>query len=87
MDAQVAVAQDRIVTLPNVVSLARLCCIPLFLYLLFGRDNRAAAAWLLGALGMTDWVDGYLARHFGPGVRPGQGPRPGGRPAPAARAA
>ena len=36
----------------------------MFLWLLFGRDNRAAAAWLLAALGATDWVDGYIARHF-----------------------
>lgn len=58
-------AQARILTVPNAFSLARLCCIPIFVYLLFGRDNRAAAAWLLGVLGMTDWVDGYLARHLG----------------------
>jgi cardiolipin synthase len=32
--------------------------------LLFGRENRAAAAWLLAALGSTDFVDGYIARHF-----------------------
>jgi cardiolipin synthase len=32
---------------------------------LFGLDNRAAAAWMLGALGATDWVDGYLARRLG----------------------
>jgi cardiolipin synthase len=44
--------------------LLRLCCIPLFLYLLFGRDNIAGAAFLLGGLGATDWVDGWLARHF-----------------------
>jgi len=37
----------------------------LFLYLLLGRNNRAAAAWLLGGLGATDWVDGYLARRLG----------------------
>jgi len=42
----------------------RLLCVPLFLYLLFGRDNRAGAAWLLAGLGATDWVDGYVARHF-----------------------
>jgi cardiolipin synthase len=53
-----------VLTIPNVVSIVRLCCVPLFLYLLFGRDNRAAAAYLLGALGATDWVDGYIARHF-----------------------
>lgn len=37
---------------------------PIFLYLLLARDNRAAAAWLLGGLGATDWVDGYIARRF-----------------------
>jgi cardiolipin synthase len=52
-------------TLPNLITLLRLLCLPLFLYLLFGRDNRAAAAWLLGGLGATDWVDGYLARRLG----------------------
>jgi cardiolipin synthase len=51
-------------TLPNIITLARLACLPLFLWLLFGRENRAAAAWLLAALGITDWVDGYLARHL-----------------------
>jgi cardiolipin synthase len=53
-----------VLTLPNVITLARLACLPLFLWLLFGRENRAAAAWLLAALGITDWVDGYLARHL-----------------------
>jgi cardiolipin synthase len=53
-----------VLTIPNVVSVVRLCCVPLFLYLLFGRDNRAAAAYLLGGLGATDWIDGYIARHF-----------------------
>jgi cardiolipin synthase len=56
--------QDRLLTLPNVITLVRLACLPLFLYLLFGRENRAAAAWLLAILGITDWVDGYLARHL-----------------------
>jgi cardiolipin synthase len=57
--------RDRVLTLPNVITLVRLSCLPLFLYLLFGRENRAAAAWLLAALGATDWVDGYAARHLG----------------------
>jgi phosphatidylglycerophosphate synthase len=57
-------ASRQYLTLPNAFTLLRLCCIPLFLYLLFGRDNRAGAAWLLGALGATDWVDGWLARRF-----------------------
>ena len=56
--------EDRILTIPNVISLIRLACIPVFLWLLFGRDNRYGAAWLLGGLGATDWVDGYVARRF-----------------------
>lgn len=58
---------DRIVTIPNVITVVRLCCVPVFLWLLFGRDNRAAAAWLLAAMGTTDWIDGYIARHFDQG--------------------
>ena len=46
------------------MSVVRLLCIPLFLYLLFGRDNVAGAAWLMGGLGGTDWIDGYIARRF-----------------------
>jgi cardiolipin synthase (CMP-forming) len=57
-------ASSRVLTLPNVVTLVRLSCLPLFLWLLFAQEDRAAAAWLLAALGATDWVDGYLARHM-----------------------
>ena len=57
-------SSHKYLTAPNAFTLLRLCCIPLFLYLLFGRDNRAGAAWLLGVLGATDWVDGWLARRF-----------------------
>jgi cardiolipin synthase (CMP-forming) len=57
--------RDSVWTVPNVVTLLRLLCLPVFLYLLFGRDNRAAAAWLLGGLGATDWIDGFLARRLG----------------------
>jgi cardiolipin synthase len=59
-----AAPESRIVTLPNLITVVRLSCLPVFLWLLFSRDNRAAAAWLLAALGATDWVDGYLARHM-----------------------
>jgi cardiolipin synthase len=55
---------ENVVTLPNLFTLLRLMCLPLFLYLLFGLDNRAGAAWLLALLGSTDWVDGYIARRF-----------------------
>ena len=55
---------DRILTIPNVITLVRLCLLPVFLWLLFARDNRAAAAGLLAVLGTTDFLDGYIARHF-----------------------
>ena len=58
---------DRIATVPNAISAARLLCVPIFLWLLFGRHNRAAAASLLAVLGCTDWIDGYIARHFDQG--------------------
>lgn len=56
---------DGIWTIPNAFTLVRLLCLPVFLYVLFELENRAAAAWMLGALGATDWVDGYLARRLG----------------------
>jgi cardiolipin synthase len=55
---------DRIVTIPNLLSVIRLCLIPVFVWLLFGRHSRSGAALLLGILGATDWVDGYVARRF-----------------------
>ncbi|HEY4609885.1 MAG TPA: CDP-alcohol phosphatidyltransferase family protein [Ilumatobacteraceae bacterium] len=59
-----ALEPNRYLTIPNAFTLFRLCCIPLFLYMLFGLDNVAGAAWLLGGLGATDWVDGWLARRL-----------------------
>lgn len=58
------IVSDRILTIPNVITVVRLLCLPVFLWLLFHDENRAAAAWFLGALGATDFVDGYVARHF-----------------------
>lgn len=51
-------------TIPNLISLVRLACIPLFVWLLLGQDDRLTAAWVLAALGATDWVDGWIARRF-----------------------
>ena len=50
--------------MPNAITVIRLACIPLFLVLLFGRDDRVAAAWLLAGLGASDWIDGYIARRW-----------------------
>ena len=43
---------------------ARLAGIPLFLSALFSSGDRWGAALLWGALGATDWVDGWWARRF-----------------------
>jgi cardiolipin synthase len=60
-----AAGEGRIVTIPNALSVGRLLCAPLFVYLLFRAHERYAAAWLLAALGLTDWVDGFIARRYG----------------------
>jgi cardiolipin synthase len=57
-------AESRILTVPNLITLLRLACLPLFVWLLLGRENPLAAGALLGVLGATDWVDGWYARRF-----------------------
>ena len=56
----------RIVTIPNVISVARLACAPVFVWLL-ADDELLAAAALLAVLGATDWIDGWIARRFDQG--------------------
>jgi len=56
---------DGVWSIPNAITLLRLLLLPVFLYVLFGLENRAAAGFLLGGLSATDWVDGYLARRLG----------------------
>ena len=57
-------SRKSLVTLPNLITLVRLACLPVFLWLLFGRDSRLAAGVMIGCLGATDWVDGWVARRF-----------------------
>ncbi len=61
---QLGVFEDRILTVPNLISVLRLAGVPVFLWLLFSQDQRYEAAWLWGLLGATDWVDGWWARRF-----------------------
>ena len=55
---------DRILTIPNIITAVRLLCLPIFWWLLFSRRQPFQAALLLGALGATDWVDGFVARRY-----------------------
>jgi len=64
-------ASDRILTIPNALSLLRLAAIPLvYLDLVDGRLWRAFG--LLVVLSMTDWLDGYLARRLDRRTRIGE---------------
>ena len=64
-DASALTGWAGILTVPNLISIARLGCIPWFMWLLFGVEDRMWAALLLGGLGATDWVDGWAARRLG----------------------
>jgi cardiolipin synthase len=59
-------ADARIATVPNLISVVRLACVPLFVWLLV-EDELLTAAALLAVLGATDWVDGWIARRFDQG--------------------
>lgn len=56
------VASDRILTVPNVLSIIRLLGIPLFLWLILVRHADGWALAVLVLSGVTDWADGKLAR-------------------------
>ena len=62
---QAAVPRDRVVTVPNVLSLLRLLGVPLFLWLVLGPHADGWAVLVLALSGVTDYLDGYLARLLG----------------------
>jgi cardiolipin synthase len=56
---------DRIVTIPNLLSLLRIALIPLFVWLIVDPDTTFAGLVVFGAVLATDWVDGAIARATG----------------------
>jgi cardiolipin synthase len=62
----------RVLTVPNLISFARLIGVPLFLYLFLVAHQQVAAVVVLAVGGTTDWVDGYLARRLGQVSRLGE---------------
>jgi cardiolipin synthase (CMP-forming) len=64
-------APDRVLTVPNALSLLRLAGVPLFLWLLLGPRADGWAVVVLAVGGATDWLDGKLARLLGQGSRLG----------------
>jgi cardiolipin synthase len=67
----VTTVSTRIVTIPNLLSLFRLLLIPVFLILLVAGQYVWALAVLVVS-SLTDFVDGYVARHFNQVSRVGQ---------------
>src|SRR5215813_7589450 len=54
--------EDRILTVPNAISAARLAGVPVFLWLVLGPQADWWAVGLLIAAGLSDWLDGKVAR-------------------------
>ncbi len=54
--------RDRVLTIPNALSVARLLGVPVFLWLVLGPKADAWAVALLIASALTDWLDGKIAR-------------------------
>ena len=62
-DGTVAVSH-RVLTIPNVISIFRLCCVPLFLWLILVPEADGWALAVLFVSGISDFADGYLARRL-----------------------
>jgi len=63
---------DRVLTVPNIISMARLAGVPVFLWLVLGPRADWWAVGLLIAAGLSDWLDGKLARAWNQQSRLGQ---------------
>ena len=66
---------DRVLTIPNALSAARLAGVPVFLWLVIGLRTATGDYWAVGLLivaGATDWLDGKIARALNQGSRLGQ---------------
>ncbi|WP_035845233.1 CDP-diacylglycerol--glycerol-3-phosphate 3-phosphatidyltransferase [Kitasatospora azatica] len=71
------VQTDRVLTIPNVLSMARLVGVPVFLWLILwpqfdGPNNDGWALLILMLSGISDYLDGKLARRWGQISRLGQ---------------
>jgi cardiolipin synthase len=59
------VASDRqVLTLPNIISIIRLAGVPLFLWLILVPEADGWALLVLMLSGVSDYLDGYLARRL-----------------------
>ena len=63
--ARGAAPTDRVLTIPNVLSILRLAGVPVFLWLLLGPEADLAALLVLAFAGISDYLDGKIARALG----------------------
>lgn len=56
---------SRILTVPNLLSFARILAIPAFVWLIVREGTEQAGLLLFGLVVSTDWLDGYIARRTG----------------------
>ena len=58
-------ASSAVVTVPNILSFARIALIPVFCWLSANERTRLWGIVLFAVVVSTDWVDGYVARRTG----------------------
>ena len=58
------ISADRVLTIPNALSVLRLLLVPVFLYLLLVVHANGFAVAVLMFSGFSDWADGKIARMF-----------------------
>ncbi|MDQ3164618.1 MAG: CDP-alcohol phosphatidyltransferase family protein [Actinomycetota bacterium] len=71
-DGHVTAPSDRVLTVPNLLSVLRLLGVPLFLYLVLGPEYDVLALIVLMVAGITDYLDGLLARTLNQASKLGQ---------------
>ena len=56
--------ENRVLTIPNLLSFFRLCLIPVIIWLYCVREDSLGTAAVLALSGLTDVVDGRIARRY-----------------------
>ncbi|BBZ33461.1 CDP-alcohol phosphatidyltransferase family protein [Mycolicibacterium confluentis] len=72
MDAETPDQRDRVLTVPNVLSVVRLVLIGVFVHLLLNEHAYALAVAVLMISGASDWADGKIARVMNQSSRLGE---------------
>lgn len=55
---------DRVVTIPNVLTVLRFMGVPLFIWLVLAQREYGIAVVVLVIMAGSDWIDGYVARRY-----------------------